>query len=135
MRDTLIQLGLKCHKMLQSLMEHVTARQHILHMTRLFHPRHIVSNVADVHLYRAAKTFPVLSHLPKQEFLAGYFTFQVQVFELLREMKPVDVVSVLLGIQDSRKNFVSCAVSALTIPPSNADSERAFLHTGISPQT
>ncbi|KAJ8880334.1 hypothetical protein PR048_016801 [Dryococelus australis] len=80
---------------LQSLMENDTARQYILHMGRLLHPRHIVSDVVE-HLYPA-----VLSRLPKQKFQKGYLMFQAQVSQLSREMKPKDVVSVLLGIQDS----------------------------------
>ncbi|KAJ8888883.1 hypothetical protein PR048_008377 [Dryococelus australis] len=92
---------------------------------KLFHPKYVVNNAVDDSFYAVAKKVPLVPKLSQQKFFDSYLAFQSQV------------------CMNNTQTLWNNLVSALWIPPSNADSERAFsayshilsnLRTNINPQ-
>ncbi|KAJ8891152.1 hypothetical protein PR048_010666 [Dryococelus australis] len=82
-------------------------------------------------LNQIVKIMPVLvRQVQEKTFLAGYLSFQKQVAATLQEERKVDVPEVLNGLKESHCDFAESAISALWIPPSNVDSQRALSSFG-----
>lgn len=142
-REELVSVGLKCHTKLVDLMKNDAGKDFVYNIGKLFHPRYVSNNTVDKTLYASAQKIPLLGKLQQQNFLEGYLAFQSEVLGLLSEMRSVDVITVLLGLHEQHPDFVQTSVSALWIPPSNVDSERAFsayghilsdLRTNLTPE-
>ncbi|KAJ8870243.1 hypothetical protein PR048_029264, partial [Dryococelus australis] len=94
---------------------------------KLFDPRNIPNNINDSSLYQIVKIVPLLGQVQEKKFLEGYLSFQKKVEAILQEESKV-----LEDMNGWRRVTVTLqsAISALSITPSNVDSERAFSSSG-----